>query len=395
MKIRVGAVAAITFLSLHAAVASAADSPRDRIGSVVDQAVRPVMAEYHIAGMTVGIVAGSRSYVFNYGVASMETGEPVNDNTLFELGSISKTFTATLASYAQVRGYLSLSDTTAKYLPLLQGSAFGKVTLVNLGTHTPGGLPLRVPDDIRNDDQLLQYLKNWHPSCAPGTCRSYANPGIGTLGLITATSMHASFATLMERRLLPALGMKSSYINVPEARMGDYAEGYTKQGTAVRMTPGELSSEAYGIKSTAADMVRFVEANMRLIALDAKVQRAVTETHTGYFTAGVMTQDLIWEQYPYPVALPALLAGNSSRMIFDQTPVTAIAPPEEPREDVWINKTGSTNGFGAYVAFIPERQLGIVLLANRNYPIEARVTAAYGILTSLADASPERKTSPD
>jgi beta-lactamase class C len=304
---------------------------------------------------------------------------------LFEIGSISKTFTATLASYAQVTGYLSLSDKVSKYLPTLQDSKFGNVRLLNLGTHTPGGLPLQVPDNIGNDDDLMQYFKDWRPRYEPGTYRTYSNPGIGTLGLITAKSMGQDFVTLMEQRLFPVLGMKSSYINVPTAKMADYAQGYTKEGAPIRMATGELSSETYGIKTTASDLVRFVEANMNLIRLDKKFQRAITATHTGYFKAGPMTQDLMWEQYQYPVALKTLLEGNSPAMIFDATPVTEINPPEDPREDVWINKTGSTNGFGAYVAFVPEKRLGIVILANKSYPIEERVTAAYEILTAITD----------
>jgi beta-lactamase class C len=155
------------------------------------------------------------------------------------------------------------------------------------------------------------------------------------------------------------------------------------------MATGVLSSEAYGIRTTATDLVRFLEANMNSIRLDRKLQQAITETHTGYFKAGPMTQDLIWEQYPYPVALKTLLEGNSSAMIYNATPVTKITPPEAPREDVWINKTGTTNGFGAYVAFVPEKRQGIVILANKSYPIDERVTAAYKILTALAGGSPE------
>jgi beta-lactamase class C len=389
MNRRAVSLMTITALACTIATAShAADDPKDRIKSAVDRAMTPVIAHNGIRGMAVGIVDGDEHYVFNYGVASTETGKPVTNETLFELGSVSKTFTATLASYAQVRGYLSLSDPTSRFLPSLQKSPFGNVTLLNLGTHTPGGLPLQVPDNISNNKQLMQYFKAWQPTYAPGTYRTYANPSIGTLGLITAKSMGQDFDGLMEGQLFPALGMKNTYIKVPAAKVPDYAQGYTKDGAPIRMAPGVLSSEAYGIKTTAADMNRFVEANMNLIRVDEKLQRAIANTHIGYFKAGPMTQDLIWEQYPYPVKLESLLAGNSPQMIFSATPVTEIKPPQDPRGDVWINKTGSTNGFGAYIAFIPQKRLGIVILANKNFPIDERVTAAYRILTSLENSAP-------
>ncbi len=387
MKTRARNLAAAVLFVIYAttAVSHAADDPQNRIKTLVGMAIRPVMAKYNIPGLAVGITVAGTPYVFCYGVASTETRRPVTRGTLFEIGSVSKTFTATLASYAQVGGHLSLSDTTSKYLPTLRGSQFGNVSLLNLGTHTPGGLPLQVPDNIRNNDELMRYFKDWRPAYKPGIYRTYSNVGIGTLGLITANSMGQDFSTLMERRLFPALGLKSSYIHVPDAKMADYAQGYTKEGVPIRMAGGVLSEEAYGVGTTAADMVRFVEANMNLIPLDKKFQHAIAETHTGYFQAGPMTQDLIWEQYPYPVALKTLLEGNSSAMAFQATPVIAINPPEKPRENVWINKTGSTNGFAAYVAFVPEKRLGIVILANKNWPIDARVTAAYKILTALAD----------
>jgi beta-lactamase class C len=363
----------------------AADAPRARVRKAVDDAIQPLMAKDNIPGMAVAITIAGKSSVFNYGVASTETRKPVTADTMFEIGSVTKTFTATLTSWAQVNNQLSLFDKVDNYLPSLRNTPFGNLSLLNLGTHTSGGLPLQLPGDVRNDDQLMQYLKAWRPSHPPGRYRTYANPGIGLLGVITAKSMGQDFVALMEQHLFPALGMTSSFINVPANRMTDYAQGYTTEGKPVRMSAGVLSSEAYGIKSTAADLIHFVEANMNLLKLDGKLLSAITNTHTGYFQAGVMTQDLIWEQYRYPVELKALLEGNSSTMIFNANPVTEIKPAQAPQQNVWINKTGSTNGFAAYVAFIPEKRLGIVILANKSYPIEERVVVAYKILTSFAN----------
>jgi beta-lactamase class C len=363
---------------------SAADDQQGAIKSVVDRAVQPVMLSYSIAGMAVGLTIAGRPYVFNYGVASRATRKPVTNDTLFELGSISKTFTAALASYAQASGNLSLADKTSKYLPSLEGSKFGDVTLLNLGTHTAGGFPLQLPESIRAEDQLMQYLKTWQPRYTPGTYRTYANPSIGMLGLITAKSLGGDFTDLMEQRVFSALGMNNTYISVPKTKMGDYAVGYTEEGSPTRVGAGILSAETYGVKTTAADMLRFIEANMNLSSAEGKLGQGIMDTHKAYFTAGVMTQDLIWEQYPYPVDLKTLLEGNSPAMIFKGVPVTQLTPPEEPREDVWLNKTGSTGGFGAYVAFIPAKHLGLVILANKSYPIDERVTIAYQILTQLS-----------
>ncbi len=375
--------AALVVTCAPAVVAGAAADRRDSVKSVVDAAIVPLMKRDHIPGVAVGVTVGGKTFVYNYGLASAAPSRSVTDSTLFEVGSISKTFTATLASYAQVNRRLSLSDKTSTFVPSLRGTSFGDLTLLNLGTHTSGGLPLQVPDYVTNEDQLLAYFRAWRPAHAPGTYRNYGNPGIGMLGVITAKSMHEDFVTLMERRLFPALGMTESYIHVPEARMADYAEGYTKNGAPIRMTFGVLSPEAAGVKSTATDLIRFARENMQAVALDPKLQRAIAQTHTGYFRAGGMTQDLIWEQYPYPVTLSTLLQGNSPAMLFDANPVSKIEPPEAPRSDVWLNKTGSTNGFGAYVAYVPQKQIGVVILANKSYPIAERVATAYRILTRL------------
>ncbi len=353
-----------------------------RLKAITDAAIKPVMEKNGIPGLAVGISVDGENHVFTYGVMSKTTGQPVTPQTLFELGSISKTFTVTLSTYAETQGKLSLAGKVEDYLPSMKGKPFGDVTLMHLGTHTAGGFPLQVPDNVKTEPQLLAYLKAWKPAYKAGTHRTYANPSIGMLGYVTAKAMGQSYDSAMQDVLFPALGLKSTFTVVPKAKMADYAQGYKRTGEPARMTPAILSSEAYGVRSTATDMIRFVNANMGLEKLDGKLQQAIANTHTGYFSVGAMTQDMIWEQYAYPAALKTLIETNSGALL-KTVPVSEISPPMKPRGDVFINKTGSTNGFGAYVAFIPEQKLGIVILANKNYPNEDRVAVAYEILNGL------------
>ncbi|WP_438800893.1 class C beta-lactamase [Achromobacter pestifer] len=359
------------------ALAQAGQAETDR---AIDEAAQAVMREHGIAGLSIAVTRNGAQRFYNYGVASRETGKPAGSDTLYEIGSISKTYTATLAAYAQARGRLVLADSPAKTLPELAGSDFAKLSLINLGTHTTGGFPLQVPDGIKNQAQLMAYLKAWKPEHAAGTYRTYANPSIGMLGVVAAKSLNRPFKAAMERDLFPKLGLTSTYIDVPAARMADYAQGYNKQDAPVRVNPGVLADEAYGVKTSARDLIRFVDANMGLNLADAELRDAIAQTHVGYYQLGDMTQDLAWEQLRYPATLDALLTANAGNYNSQSQPVAALNPPLPPQEAVWINKTGSTNGFGGYVAFVPSKRLGIVILANRNYPNEARVRLAYRIL---------------
>lgn len=357
--------------------------PPQAADEAINAAVAEVMRQYDIPGMAIAVTRNGEQRFFNYGNASRAPRKPVSPDTLFELGSISKTFTVTLAGYAEASGKLSLGDSPAKYVPELQGSAFAKTTLINLATHTAGGFPLQVPDAVQDTAQLMAYLKAWTPQYAPGTHRTYANPSIGMLGVVAARSLGQPYVAALEQGLFPKLGLRSTYVNVPPEKMPDYAWGYNKQNAPVRVNPGVLADEAYGVKSTARDMIRFVEANLGVAPVDAAIQRAIAATHTGYYQLGAMTQDLIWEQYRYPVSVDDLVAGNSAKVAFETLPVQALQPPSAPQPAAWINKTGATNGFGAYVAFVPSRKEGIVILANRNYPNEARVRLALRVLETL------------
>ena len=163
----------------------AAQNQRNEIEGWVNDAVRPVMNQYDIPGIAVGVILDGKSYVFNYGRMAKEGSRPITDKTLFEIGSVSKTFTATLATYAQANGDLALTEPAGKYVPALQGSPFGDVEILHLATHTPGGFPLQVPENVKNEQQMLKYFKEWQPVHLPGTHRTYANPSIGMLNFFT------------------------------------------------------------------------------------------------------------------------------------------------------------------------------------------------------------------
>ncbi|WP_426427508.1 class C beta-lactamase [Pseudomonas palmensis] len=376
----------LSALLLASPAAWAATVP-DNLDNLVEAASQAVMQEHAIPGMAVALTVNGQHHYYDFGAASRDSGQAVDRDTLFELGSISKTFNVTLAAYAQATGKLKLTDSPASYLPELRGRALENTSLLNLATHTAGGFPLQLPDSVHDNGQLMRYFKHWTPSYPAGTRRTYANPSIGLLGVISARQLDMSYRSALQDLLFPALGLNNTHLQVPANWQRMYAQGYTRDNVPARLSPAVLADEAYGVKSSSDDMLRFVEANMGLEKLDTPLKQAIAATHTGYYQVGPMTQDLIWEQYPYPVALQTLLDGNASRMALETLDVTPLQPPLAPQQAVWINKTGSTNGFGSYVAFVPSQRIGIVILANKNYPNEARVKLAYQILGALNEGS--------
>ena len=378
---------AIAASGLLSAPSRAADAPGP-IAAAVDHAVKPLLEQYDVPGIAVAVTVDGRPYFFNYGVAAKDSKAPVTQDTLFELGSVSKTFAATLGAYALTQGKVSLDDHPGRYMPQLRGSPIDKATLLQLGTYTAGGLPLQVPDSVTDDAGMVAYLRKWQPDAAPGEQRRYSNVSIGLFGHVVGLAMGGDFASLVEAEIFPRLGLHHSFIHVPAAAMAGYAWGTDKAGKPVRVNPGVFDAEAYGVKSTAADMIRFVEANLRPETLDAPIRQAVEGTHIGYVRSRGTVQGLGWEQYPWPIARDKLLAGNSPAMSLKANPATALVPPQSPSGPTLFNKTGSTNGFGCYVAFVPAKQIGIVILANRNFPIPARVTAAHAVLERLAAEVP-------
>ena len=195
--------------------------------------------------------------------------------------------------------------------------------------------------------------------------------------------MNADLTDLLETQLLPKLGVRGCFIRIPQARIKDYAQGY-KGNTPRRMGQAVFDAEAYGLKCNASGLLRFVEDNIRPDTLDPAMRRAVDTTQVGYFRIGGMVQGFGWEQYPWPVPLKQLLAGNANDIVFKPNAATKLDPPRAPSGPTLFNKTGGTAGFSAYAAFVPAKQIGIVVLVNKSIPTPARVTAALAVLDALA-----------
>ncbi|HHG6019812.1 TPA: PDC family class C beta-lactamase [Pseudomonas aeruginosa] len=364
--------------------AIAGEAPADRLKALVDAAVQPVMKANDIPGLAVAISLKGEPHYFSYGLASKEDGRRVTPETLFEIGSVSKTFTATLAGYALTQDKMRLDDRASQHWPALPGSRFDGISLLDLATYTAGGLPLQFPDSVQKDQaQIRDYYRQWQPTYAPGSQRLYSNPSIGLFGYLAARSLGQPFERLMEQQVFPALGLEQTHLDVPEAALAQYAQGYGKDDRPLRVGPGPLDAEGYGVKTSAADLLRFVDANLHPERLDRPWAQALDATHRGYYKVGDMTQGLGWEAYDWPISLKRLQAGNSTPMALQPHRIARLPAPQALEGQRLLNKTGSTNGFGAYVAFVPGRDLGLVILANRNYPNAERVKIAYAILSGL------------
>ncbi|WP_440206259.1 ADC family extended-spectrum class C beta-lactamase [Acinetobacter oleivorans] len=359
----------------------AGNTPKEQeIKKLVDQNFKPLLEKYDVPGMAVGVIQNNKKYETYYGLQSVQDKKVVNSSTIFELGSVSKLFTATAGGYAKTKGTISFKDTPGKYWKELKNTPIDQVNLLQLATYTSGNLGLQFPDEVKTDQQVLTFFKDWKPKNSIGEYRQYSNPSIGLFGKVVALSMNKPFDQVLEKTIFPDLGLKHSYVNVPKTQMQNYAFGYNQENQPIRVNPGPLDAPAYGVKSTLPDMLSFVNANLNPQKYLADIQRAINETHKGFYQVGTMYQALGWEEFSYPAPLQTLLDSNSEQIVMKPNKVTAIS--KEPSVKMF-HKTGSTNGFGTYVVFIPKENIGLVMLTNKRIPNEERIKAAYAVLNAI------------
>jgi serine-type D-Ala-D-Ala carboxypeptidase/endopeptidase len=296
-------------------------------------------------GIVVGIIEPHKRRVIAYG--SLEKGDPrtLDGDTLFEIGSITKVFTALLAADMAQRDELRLDDPIAKYLPtnVKVPERHGRqITLIDLATHT-SGLP-RMPENFHpkdpnnpyadySVDALYSFLSAYELRRDIGIKYVYSNLGFGLLGLGVAQRAGMDYEQLVVRRICDPLGMSSTRITLSDAQRGRFAAGHSSDLVTVPHWDINTMPGAGALRSSANDMLTFLATMMN----HSKNPLAGAQK-----TTLMITRPTDWPFWATGLGWDIDTSGGSKI----------------------ISKAGDTAGFSTYIGYRPETGVGVVVLAN-------------------------------
>lgn len=281
--------------------AAAADAAS--FAAYVEGLVAATLAREGIPGMLVAVVRDDRVLlVRGYGLAEVDPPRPADgDDTLFRIGSVSKTFTYTAAMQLVQQGRIGLDDPVNQHLPphlRLPDEGFEQpVRVRHLLTHTAGfedsALGHLFKDDPAKVETLDGYLQRWRPHRvrAPDTTAVYSNYGVALLGALVAHVSGTAFESYIEQNVTGPLGMAHTTFREPllaeDARRIDpqlaalIARGYQRKDGAFVAGGFEYIAQAApagAVSSSAADMARWMRAHLNEGVLDGA--RILTEDTT-------------------------------------------------------------------------------------------------------------------
>lgn len=338
-------------------------------------------------GIVVGVIEPKGRRIVSYGRRAAGDARPLDGDTVFEIGSITKVFTALLLADMVRRGEVALTDPITKYLPAdaqvpeRNGRA---ITLEDLATHM-SGLPRMpsnfAPKDPTNPyadyglDRLTQFLGSYTLTRDPGAQYEYSNLGGGLLGTLLARRAGMNYEALVEARITGPLGMKNTRLMLSPDMKARMATGHNGQLTAAANWdfPADTSAlgGAGGLRSTANDMLLFLAANMNALAATASSGAAEASSGTAAASSGAAgaISDAATNA---PASLLAAMAslplnrrptGNPG---LDMALGWHIVKAPGDREIIWHN--GGTGGFRSYLGIDRANGLGVVLLSNTSTP---------------------------
>ena len=321
-------------------------------------------------GMAAVVVEGENVRIITHGTMAIPTArgttEPITPDTLFEVGSITKTFTALLLADMVVKGEVKLDDAVEKWLPQglrglkLRDHSGSPIQLVDLATHRSG--LARIPDNMPNgtradpyvdyrEQQLLIYLKDRETLVASDGGKTtkkrdeayaYSNLGYGLLGYVLARAADTSYADLLQKRVLTPLGLTSTYLDIPRGEVVRFSDGhYVDRDAMLKLHKHwrfDVLAPAGALLMSARDMGRYALAASDAIDTPLKAAFALAQKRYGDGLAPMNPQGLGW-----------ILAPMNGRTVF--------------------NHDGMTGGFASSLWIDPKRTSGVAVLANASVPV--------------------------
>jgi D-alanyl-D-alanine-carboxypeptidase/D-alanyl-D-alanine-endopeptidase len=315
-----------------------------------DSDIRQILADRidkqkQSVGIVVGVIDAKGRRIVAYG--SLEKGDkrPLDGDTLFEIGSITKVFTSLLLADMAQRGEVRLDDPIAKYLPAsakVPERGGRQISLVDLATHT-SGLP-RMPANFRpkdpanpyadyTEEQLYSFLSSHELIRDIGLKFEYSNLGFGLLGLGLAHHAGTDYETLVETRICEPLGMKSTRITLSPDMERRLAAGHSADLVTVSGWDIPTLAGAGALRSSANDLLIFLAATMG---------------------------------YTHTTLAPAMKAMLSITRPTGQPFVdTGLGWTVDTRGgNKIISKNGGTGGYRTFIGYAPRSGVGIVALSN-------------------------------
>ncbi|MGE3919565.1 MAG: serine hydrolase [Gammaproteobacteria bacterium] len=357
----------------------------------VTKAIQSFMRVNKVPGVMVELYIHGKPYSYHFGYANLSTGKRVTDYSIFDIGSVTKVFTGLLLALEVDAGKMSLNDPITKYLPHISnaGKSIQHVSLLNLATHT-AGFSFYTPRKIKNENILINYLAHWRPTSVVGSHWHYSNFGIGLLGAAIEESTHASYNELYRSRILIPLQMNPIAFVIPLHLRSQEAQGY--DGAGVRKSDSKLDifPGSWGLKASGHDMLNFLAASIGLPGTPPNILAAMRLSQTPFMRTDAMLQGLGWQiRHITAATYPRLLRGIGASGNLKATLVPISNRHFDP--NALIDKTGAWDGFRTYIAVLPSRNSGIVIMANRSVANRVIVSMARKLLFNLADVKVEMR----
>ncbi len=331
--------------SQQPASASASTSRGFPSDSAVLAIIKQRVEEKRSAGIVVGILeADGRTRIIAFGDPG--PGQPPLDgNSVFEIGSISKVFTSTVLAELVQEGKVKLDDPAQKYLPPTVHLPMRNEKQITLGSLSEqnSGLP-RMPGNFHPKDpsnpyadytvqQMYDFVSSFQLTRDPGQQFEYSNLGVGLLGHVLSLSAKQSYEEMERKRVWQPLGMTRTAITLTPWMKEHLALGHDESGAVVSNWDLPTFAGAGAIRSTTVDMLKFAAANLH--PERGKLQEAMAFAHQERASAGG----------------PNVRIGLN--WIVQHAGTDTI---------VWHN--GGTGGYRTFIGLEPSRKMAVVIMTN-------------------------------